>query len=75
MPILKVRINEPARRKYKLRGEEISFKELRDRIIAGEGLLSLRQANKAAEDSGLRRMTPSEIAAEIKDTRQHARRA
>ena len=75
MTTLTVKIDERSRRRYGVREKEITFEELRRRIIRSEGLSSLQKANRAAQRVGLRTLTPKQIDAEIKAARNGSRRS
>jgi hypothetical protein len=75
MTTLTVKIDERSRRRYGVREKEITFEELRRRIIGSEGLSSLLKANRAARKVGLRTLTLKQIDAEIKAARNGSRRS
>ena len=75
MTTLTVKIDERSRRRYGVREKEITFEELRRRIMRSEGLSALQKANRAARKVGLRTLTPKQIDAEIKAARNGSRRS
>ena len=75
MTTLTVTIDERSRRRYGVRGKEITFEELRRRIVGSEGLASLHKAHRAARKAGLRKMTAKEMETEIKAARNGSRRS
>ncbi len=72
---LTVSIDKRARRKYGVREKEITFEELRRRIVGREALTSLRKANQEARKAGLRKLTKKDIEIEIKAARNGSRRS
>ncbi len=74
MTTMRLAIDEQTKRRYKLRGEMISFEELRLRILGNVGMAALHEANEIAKKTGLSKMTMKEINAEIKAYRDEKRR-
>ena len=75
MTTLTVTIDERSRRRYGVREKEITFEELRRRIVGQEALIALRKANQAARKTGLRKLTRRDIETEIKASRNGSRRS
>ncbi len=75
MTTLTVTINEHSRQRYGVRGQHISFEDLRLRIISAEATTSLRNANRVARKTGLRKLTRKEIENEIVAVRNGSRRS
>lgn len=75
MTTMKLAIDESTKRKYRLRGETISFEELRLRILSKDSLQRLRKLHKIAGETGLRKMTMKEIDQEIEAVRNASRRS
>jgi hypothetical protein len=74
MTMMRLAIDEGTKRKYNLRGEVISFEELRLLILGREGMAALDKVNAVAKKTGLNKMTMKEIDAEIKAYRNEKRR-
>lgn len=70
MPTLTVRINNKARQRYKIVEREMTFEDLRKRIVGREGLVGLKTANREAARKGLRKMTTGQINKEITSVRR-----
>lgn len=70
MPTLTVRINNKTRQRYKIVEKEMSFEDLRSRIVGGEGLAGLKSANREAVRAGLRNMNSKQINKEIDSARR-----
>ena len=74
MTTMRLAIDEQTKRRYKLRGDVISFEELRLRILGKETLARLQKVKRIAAKTGLRKMTMKEIDREVKAVRDAARR-
>lgn len=70
MPTLTIRINNKTRQRYRIVEKEMSFEDLRNRIVGREGLAGLKRANREAVRAGLRKMTSGQINKEVETVRR-----
>jgi hypothetical protein len=73
MTTMRLAIDESTKRKYNLQGGEISFDELRLRILGQDSIKRLRKLHRIAKDTGLNKMTMKEINQEIKAYRDESK--
>lgn len=70
---IKVKVNPLIRKKYNLKGNEINFIELEEKIKLSIARDRLDRLVKTAKETGLSKMTNKEINEVIKDARKNAR--
>lgn len=72
MDKLKVKIKSSSRRKYRIKGDEIAFEQLEDKIRTTILQEQFDRTVKAARNAGMSKLTRTEINSIVRDIRSGA---